>query len=73
MNPSEFAAKWSGSRRTERAQAEAERALPSRPHLDIEIHFPGAGLAPLRGRLEDAPRGPAVSIDPSAPPDWIDA
>jgi hypothetical protein len=54
------------------AAARVSTVFAGRPFYDIEIHFPGSGLAPLTGRLEEAPRGSCVAIDPSVPPAWID-
>jgi hypothetical protein len=50
----------------------AEKVFPGRAYFDIEISFPGKGLPPLVGRLEDAPRGSAIPIDPGNPPAWVD-
>jgi hypothetical protein len=50
----------------------AEEIFPGRAYFDIEVSFPGTGLPPLVGRLEDAPRESAVLIDPASPPAWID-
>jgi hypothetical protein len=54
------------------AQDSAANVFPGRAYFDIEITFPGTGIPPLKGRLEDAPRGSAVPIDPANPPAWID-
>lgn len=54
------------------AMNNAEKAFPGRAYFDIEVSFPGTGLPPLVGRLEDAPRDSAVPIDPANPPVWID-
>jgi hypothetical protein len=55
-----------------RALDSAGRTFPGRAYFDIEISFPGTGLPPLVGRLEDAPHGSAIPIDPASPPEWID-
>lgn len=52
------------------ASAAASR-LPGRSYFDVEIHFPGAGLRPVTGRLEEAPKQDAVPIDPTSPPPWV--
>jgi hypothetical protein len=54
------------------AAAEVCTNFAGRPFYDIEINFPGSGLAPLTGRLEEAPRGSSVPINPSVPPAWVD-
>jgi hypothetical protein len=57
---------------TARASQAAQQAFPGRIYFNIMIHFPNAGIAPLVGRLEQAPQGSAESIDPTSPPNWID-
>jgi hypothetical protein len=42
------------------------------PYFDIEISFPDTGLAPLVGRLDEAPQALDVPIDPANPPAWIE-
>lgn len=53
------------------ARAHAARAFAHSKFVDIEIHFPNSGLPPITGRLEEAPGGSAVTIDPSNPPEWV--
>lgn len=50
----------------------AASSFQDRPYVDVEIFFPGAAFAPLRGRLEEAPDDPTFLLDPSAPPSWVD-
>jgi hypothetical protein len=54
------------------AKHAARRVFPAYTFFDLEIHFPGSGLAPLRGSLDAAPNASAEPITPSAPPPWID-
>jgi hypothetical protein len=53
------------------AFSEAQHTFFGRPYFDVEISFPGSGIPPLTGRLEDAPHEPVVPIDPSSPPLWV--
>jgi hypothetical protein len=64
-------AKWKAD--TREALARARRSWPGEPYFDIEVRFSDAGIAPLRGRLDDAPITAEVFIDPSQPPDWLDS
>lgn len=57
---------------TQFAKAEAARVFSDGGCIDIEINFPEVGFAPCCGRLEDAPSGSQISIDPKNPPNWID-
>lgn len=52
------------------AAAEVRRVFANRPFYDIEVHFPGTGLPPIPGPLEEVPPGSAVPINPHAPPSW---
>lgn len=54
------------------ALSKAKQSMPGHPYYDIEVYFPGVGIPPLRGRLEEAPQGPNVIFDPSDPPEWMD-
>ena len=52
------------------AQQRASESFPGRRCFDIEVYFPGTGLPPLLGRLEEAPHNAHVVIDPANPPNW---
>ena len=45
--------------------------IRGKPYFDIEIYFPGTGLPPVTGYLEDAPSVDKVVIDPAALPQWL--
>jgi len=47
----------------------AAAAAPGR-YYEVELHFPGAGVAPLRGDLDAAPSG-EQPLDPAVPPAWL--
>lgn len=43
---------------------------PGLAEFDLELHYPGAGIAPRRGRLDSAPPGVAI-VNPGLPLDWL--
>ena len=45
--------------------------IGGKPYFDIEIYFPGTGLPPVTGYLEEAPSVDKVVIDPAALPQWL--
>jgi len=53
------------------AQARAGGSIQNAPYFDIEIHFPGTGLPPVTGHLEEAPSDAKVVIDPTTLPQWL--
>lgn len=57
---------------TDAAATVAASVFPGRAYYDIEINFPGAGIAPLVGRLEEAPRDSRLQLDLANLPMWID-
>ena len=54
------------------AMQKAAEVFPGRPYFDIEINFPDAGIPPLIGRLEDAPRDVVLELDLQHLPSWIE-
>jgi hypothetical protein len=52
------------------ALQKASEVFPGRSYYDIEIHLPQSGLPQVSGRLEEAPQGEHVPLDPSNLPAW---
>jgi len=49
----------------------ASESLTGCRYFNVEIHFPGTGLPPMLGRLEEASRGTRIGLDPANPPSWV--
>lgn len=68
VNASQSGGIWAVDLRYVKEQV--SKIMPTGTYVDIEIHFPGVGIPPLTGRLEDAPDERHCFLDPKAPPAW---